>query len=433
MQKITIHNFGPIKECEMNLAQFIVLTGAQAAGKSTIAKAIYYFYLVKELCFDFIIGSKVKDIGKSKSDILGEFLLHIFYELFSDTLSKSVGCSLEYVYTENTKIQLYAEENDSASFNLTINFSDNIVELAKRYDERDLSFWAVDKNSQQLNRELENIFDVHYKPLYIPAGRSVVTMMTDFMGELLLSSGGTRSRSAMQNLDYATQKYVREVLLLRKFFSEGTMKHIERARQVRNSNAWLFEKFLLLSMKIIKGEYFYREGAEFLRVKKFDGKTADVWINFVSSGQQEILWVCNIMFYHLFHGDRVFIILEEPEAHLYPDSQKYISELIGLFVHVGNRAIITTHSPYILGEFNNLIYANEIQGVDEQRNEIVDEEKILPYDDSRAFYVADGFVKDAMEDHLIINSLIDGASDEINAENDRLIELKWATEGQNEN
>ena len=219
MQKMIIHNFGPIKECEMDLAQFIVLTGAQAAGKSTIAKAIYYFSLVKELCFDFITGSKVKDAGKSKSDILSEFLLHTFYELFSDTLSKSVSCSLEYVYTENTKIQLYTEENDSTGFNLTINFSDNIVELVKRYDERDLSFWTVDKNSQQLNRELENIFDVHYKPLYIPAGRSVVTLMTDFMGELLLSSGGIRPRSAMQNLDYATQRYIRTVLLLRKFFA----------------------------------------------------------------------------------------------------------------------------------------------------------------------------------------------------------------------
>ena len=433
MQKMIIHNFGPIKECEMDLAQFIVLTGAQAAGKSTIAKAIYYFSLVKELCFDFITGSKFKDAGKSKSDILGEFLLHTFYELFSDTLSKSVGCSLEYVYTENTKIQLYTEENNSTSFNLAINFSDNIIELVKRYADRDISFWSIYENSQQLNRELENIFDVHYKPLYIPAGRSVVTLMTDFLGELLLSSGGIRSRIAMQNLDYATQSYVREVLLLRKFFSEGTMKQSTRARMVNHSNTALLEQFLLLSMKIIKGEYFYREGAEFLRVKKFDGKTSDVCINFASSGQQEILWVCNIMFYHLFHGDRVFIILEEPEAHLYPDSQKYISELIGMFVHADNRAIITTHSPYILGEFNNLIYANEIQGVDEQRNEIVDEEKILPYDDSRAFYVADGFVKDAMEDHLIINSLIDGASDEINAENDRLIELKWATEGQNEN
>ena len=57
----------------------------------------------------------------------------------------------------------------------------------------------------------------------------------------------------------------------------------------------------------------------------------------------------------------------------------------------------------------------------------MDEEKILPYDNSRAFYVADGFVKDAMEDHLIIKSLIDGTSDEINTENDKLIKLKWTT------
>lgn len=89
MQKIIIHNFGPIKECEMDLAQFIVLTGAQAAGKSTIAKAIYYFSLVKELCFVFITGNKFKDAGKSKSDILGEFLLHIFYELFSERKTRT--------------------------------------------------------------------------------------------------------------------------------------------------------------------------------------------------------------------------------------------------------------------------------------------------------------------------------------------------------
>ncbi len=430
MQKIIIHNFGPIKECEIDLAQFIVLTGAQAAGKSTIAKAIYYFSLVKEICFSLITGSKNRNLDILKGDLRGSFLLQTFYDLFGGMVVSSIDCSLECIYTEKTKIRVYRDGNSL----LKIELSENIDELVERYADRDISFWAIYENSQQLNHELENLFNLPYTPIYIPAGRSVVTLMTDFMGELLLSNGGTRSRSAMQNLDYATQKYVREVLLLRKFFSEGTSNRLYRVRRAwGGSKMSLMKKFLLLSEKIIKGEYFYREGAEFLRVKKFDGETADVWINFALSGQQEILWVCNIMFYHLFHGDRVFIILEEPEAHLYPDSQKYISELIGMFVHAGNRAIITTHSPYILGEFNNLLYANEIQGVDEQRNEIVDEEEILPYDNSRAFYVADGFVKDAMEDHLIINSLIDGASDEINTENERLIELKWATEEQNEN
>lgn len=429
MQKIIIRNFGPIKECEIDLAQFIVLTGAQAAGKSTVAKAVYYFSLAKEICFSLITGNKNRNLAMLKSALREPFLLQTFYDLFNGMVISSVGCSLECTYTEKTKIHLY-RKRDSL---LRIELSENIYELVERYADRDISFWSDEKNISRLNHELENLFDLPYTPIYIPAGRSVVTLMTDFMGELLLASGGTRSRSAMQNLDYATQRYVREVLLIRKFFSEGTMMLINQIRRGHILNASLVKKFLLLSMKIIKGEYFYREGADFLRIKKFDGKTADVWVNFASSGQQEILWMCNIMFYHLFHGDRVFIILEEPEAHLYPDSQKYISELIGLFVHAGNRAIITTHSPYILGEFNNLLYANEIQGIDKQRNEIVDEEKILPYDNSRAFYVAEGFVTDAMENHLIINSLIDGASDEINAENDRLIELKWATEGQNEN
>ena len=376
MQKIIIHNFGPIKECEIDLAQFIVLTGAQAAGKSTIAKAIYYFSLAKEICFSLITGSKNRNLDILKGDLRGSFLLQTFYDLFGGMVVSSIDCSLECIYTEKTKIRVYRDGNSL----LKIELSENIDELVERYADRDISFWAIYENSQQLNHELENLFNLPYTPIYIPAGRSVVTLMTDFLGELLLASGGIRSRIAMQNLDYATQKYVREVLLLRKFFSEGTIKQIKLARMVNHLNASLLEKFLLMSMKIIKGEYFYREGAEFLRVKKFDGEIADVWINFALSGQQEILWVCNIMFYHLFHGDRVFIILEEPEAHLYPDSQKYISELIGLFVHAGNRAIITTHSPYILGDFNNLLYANEIKGVDEQRNEIVDEEKILPYE-----------------------------------------------------
>ena len=429
MQKIIIRNFGPIKECKIDLSQFIVLTGPQATGKSTIAKVIYYFSLTKEICFSLITGSKNRSLDTLKSDLRGSFLLQTFYDLFGGMVASSVGCSLECTYTEKTKIRVY---RDGGSL-LKIDLSKNIDELVELYADRDISFWSDEKNSRHLNQELNDIFKLPYTPIYIPAGRSVVTLMTDFMGELLLSGSGTRSRSAIQNLDYAIQRYVREVLLIRKFFSEGTMKLIPKIRRGHILNASLVKKFLLLSMKIIKGEYFYRDGAEFLRIKKFSGETADVWVNFASSGQQEILWVCNIMFYHLFHGDHVFIILEEPEAHLYTDSQKYISELIGLFVHAGNRAIITTHSPYILGEFNNLLYANEIQGVDEQRNEILDEEKILPYDNSRAFYVADGFVKDAMEDHLIINSLIDGASDEINAENDSLIELKWATENQNEN
>lgn len=150
MQKIIIHNFGPIKECEMNLTQFIVLTGAQAAGKSTIAKAIYYFSLAKEICFSLITGNKNRNFDILKSDLRGPFLLQTFYDLFGGMVVSSTNCSLECIYTEKTKIRVYRDGNSL----LKIELSENMDELVERYADRDLSFWSVYENSQRLNHEL---------------------------------------------------------------------------------------------------------------------------------------------------------------------------------------------------------------------------------------------------------------------------------------
>ena len=46
-------------------------------------------------------------------------------------------------------------------------------------------------------------------------------------------------------------------------------------------------------------------------------------------------------------------------------------------------------------------------------------------------HVINGQVVDGMADGLIDNSLIDGASDTINDENDALMELKWQMEKDN--
>ena len=43
MEKIIINKLGPIKNCDLNLKDFMVFTGPQASGKSTIAKSIFFF------------------------------------------------------------------------------------------------------------------------------------------------------------------------------------------------------------------------------------------------------------------------------------------------------------------------------------------------------------------------------------------------------
>ena len=46
--KLRLYHVGPIQECDLDLNDFTVLTGPQSSGKSTVAKAVYFFRTVKQ-------------------------------------------------------------------------------------------------------------------------------------------------------------------------------------------------------------------------------------------------------------------------------------------------------------------------------------------------------------------------------------------------
>lgn len=48
MGRLIINQLGPIEKCELECTRFMTLTGFQASGKSTIAKAIYFFRTIKD-------------------------------------------------------------------------------------------------------------------------------------------------------------------------------------------------------------------------------------------------------------------------------------------------------------------------------------------------------------------------------------------------
>lgn len=48
--KIVIQNFGPVKEAQINLnKKFQIFIGAQASGKSTICKVVYFVQNIEEI------------------------------------------------------------------------------------------------------------------------------------------------------------------------------------------------------------------------------------------------------------------------------------------------------------------------------------------------------------------------------------------------
>ena len=52
---------------------------------------------------------------------------------------------------------------------------------------------------------------------------------------------------------------------------------------------------------------------------------------------------------------RDLVVLEEPESHLHPASQRQMARAIARLVNAGVKVIITTHSDYFIGQVNNLL------------------------------------------------------------------------------
>ena len=60
--------------------------------------------------------------------------------------------------------------------------------------------------------------------------------------------------------------------------------------------------------------------------------------------------------YRASKGD--FIVIDEPEMNLHPESQAKLLEALSILVNLGVRILLTTHSPYVMAHLNNLVNGN---------------------------------------------------------------------------
>ena len=79
-----------------------------------------------------------------------------------------------------------------------------------------------------------------------------------------------------------------------------------------------------------------------------------------------------------------FLVIDEPEMNLHPESQVKLLEALSILVNLGVRVLLTTHSPYIMAHLNNIVNGNH----DDQ--EILENQaQSLYLQDSQAFLKMD--------------------------------------------
>ncbi len=440
MQKLVINKLGPVEKCELECSQFMTFTGFQASGKSTIAKAIYYFRTIKE---DIIELAKAQALdvapvsglenkfnvkhGISLKKAIENYLREKFLRTFGSSWGMSNEMYMEYYFTKTCviKISLKNDMKYSAPNYIWVTLSTDLIDFLQENNNR-LSVTPLGVAEEELRTfktNLYRIFNDYCSVVYIPAGRSMISLLSQQFGYIYATMDDMQKRS----LDSCTKDYLERILRLKPEFSEGLQGLNAYSARKSVLPKKLVTQALDLIKKILRGTYRYSNGEE--QIVLDDGKY--VKINFSSSGQQECVWILNLLFYYLMQQNPILFIIEEPESHLFPESQKYITELIALVNNCKHSVVLTTHSPYVLGTLNNLLYANTISSRHSKKaNEIIPESFWLDYNIFNSWFVKDGGIENCMDSeiHMIQNERIDEISKVINNDFDKLLELQDTNE-----
>ncbi len=442
MHKLIVHKLGPIEHCEIDCKSFMTFTGYQASGKSTLAKAIYFFRTIKDDVMKAVqigIPSFVFNFSKKRTNpttIADTYIFHFkvlvqlkFLEIFDINSSVEYPLYAEYQYTPELSLRVSVNmgRTESDDFSIGMDIPPVLYALFEKIPQTE---YINDATKEELQQSLCRLFDIYEETSYIPAGRSMLTVLSQQLSYFYGSMKDVQKKS----LDYCIQQYIENILLLKPIFHDGlagVRKQWKIDLQTQYEIPSTTEINLALSLigKILRGSYRYVNGEE--RIELDNGQ--HVKLNYASSGQQEAVWICNLLFYHLVRGTPSTIIIEEPESHLFPSSQKYMTELISLLHNAGHSVIVTTHSPYVLGTMNNLLYAAQSdETIREKASTIIPERLWLDREHFCAWFLQDGQVDDCIDAEmgLIENERIDEISHDINQDFDDLLNLRWDEEGQ---
>ncbi|MBD2691411.1 AAA family ATPase [Anabaena catenula] len=390
MQKIIIKNFGAIQNAEIEVKKILVLIGEQASGKSTIAKLIYFFKTLKDDLFSQIYQDTQKDYFDTPSDLIFP-IRDKFYNFFGSTFHlPDFEITFYYSVEQDKYLTLTLNENKR----LNSRFSDNLLNenfkssatQIKKLFQQNINpnniheQLAYDQNKIKYAKMLSTLLNEFFESyqtdsLFVIAGRNATVSYSDFFEKNLFASV-QRTLEENSKIKENSKKFQRkqqtidETLMLKFMERVGRIKDIFKKFKdfigiIENYEDDIDRKEDLYLIKnridnILKGKYLIDDWGEKILFKPEQRKY--VYLSNASSGQQEVIRILQDIFLNILDDVKVLRIIEEPEAHLFPVAQKQLIELLALMVNhdEDNQLIITTHSPYILTVFNNLLFANRV-------------------------------------------------------------------------
>jgi len=412
MERIEINGFLTIDHADFEIRKINILIGAQAQGKSVIAKLAYFF---KSFFSDIFIPSIEK--FETKRDIEKKCLAQ-FEQIFPRYSWSTQVFSI--VYKNGDYEVSIIRTKTGNKYTLMFNYSKNLADLHKQFKNRyKLALEEFDARKEPENEKKtmrrkslfpetifdnvnDSVFSSTFKiPIFIPAGRSFFATLQKNIFSFLASNIDIDPFIKEFGFRYETSK---------RFHQDGLFRDNDATEVTR-------KKVDKLVSDIVAGEYVYAEEQDWILNK---GKRTN--LANASSGQQESLPMLLILkFWPFIYGKEISFFIEEPEAHLFPVSQKQIISLIAtIYNTVGHSFFITTHSPYLLTAINNLVVGQDAydkaNGDTEKLKKlakVLATDELIRLEDVSAYTLNKGKLESIIdtENRLIGANLLDAVSD----------------------
>ncbi len=453
--QLHVKNFGPIKEVNLDLRNVNVFIGPQASGKSALAK-IYTICKSPLSFFEYYdpifnssnsIDSKKEDANVANfKETLDEYNIRSF--LRNDTLI-DFDSELHHFRYENENIiydRKFLERInllDEKSKDIDLNYDYIKEHLVQFYDsflffqlsldtvlkEQNFALFDAEEFKEFISKniltadQLEAIIDKvkeletklsTNKALYIPSERSFIPIIV----------------GATLNLLNNNVPIPKHILQFGAEFEKAKDQDVDL-------------NFLKNGLK-----YKYENGASII----YFNPDQSIKLTEAASGLQSVI---PLLLPILSKRNKSKIehnsfVIEEPELNLFPKAQYELIKILeeGRFdtlfdiQDIGTIQTYTTHSPYILSAFNNLLYADKVKNLIQSKlydtskdwgqsttsaKELIS--KILPttIDATKfnAYQISDGSATSIFksETGLIDNNFIDESSDEMSDDFEALMEL----------
>lgn len=430
--EISVRNFGPIAEADLDLRPLTVFVGPSNTGKTYLSVLIYALqrmfegfseflplYNLEQLAANWYLKRPVDttqkvidklNIGQplAFSDLPQEVRELALKNLRLGPISENIEDELKRCFDLDSVSRLIrssGDQNDEITVSLIVSnknqdlwssklgiskssiaingaINENIVIVPENWLPPTQRI-AVEDLVKFLNEHRRNI----EQPYYLPAARSGIMQSHRVIASSLVARStraGLETFPEVPTLSGVVADFMQQIILYGERYRPD-----DGMNQIANT----------LTSDVLDGQIILKPSPtgypEFLY--RPQGTEQDMRLNRSSSMVSELAPLVLYIRGLVRPGDT--LIIEEPEAHLHPAAQAQMAATIARLVRAGVKVLVTTHSDFMLQEIGNLMRVGMLKEKEALRKETND--WLLPEEVGAWHFQKDQPVKEIQFDHTV--------------------------------